>query len=202
MYLVFGLIVFAIGALLGWQAPALIASWRASREPIDLVICYANVDELHRRIKQGWKPDGEDLLGRSSPALLLAQEHQCRRSEEIMYLLLKAGADPNITSRHGELPLVWAVGNLDFARVSTLIEFGADVNKRDGRGQTPIMTSMGYDGNKLRNVVMAKYLLALGADVTLKDEKGRPAWAEAEAANMQEVVAVMKQAYDKAIGNK
>ena len=60
--------------------------------------------------------------------------------KEITELLLKNGADINITARdqHGGTPLHWAVfvGNKEMAKL--LVEGGADINAPDYDGYTPL----------------------------------------------------------------
>ena len=66
-------------------------------------------------------------------------------------LLLKAGANPNASTKHdvetnafyesvrvyAECPLHWAAAYGDEATIQLLIEHGADKSRKDGRGETP-----------------------------------------------------------------
>ena len=63
-----------------------------------------------------------------------------------------------------ELQLVEAAGSGDVAQIGALLEGGADVNARDGQGQTPVMAAT-Y-GNHVEAVAA---LLRAGADVNVRD---------------------------------
>ncbi len=57
---------------------------------------------------------------------------------EITQILLQAKADPNITNERGETALFNAVANAPLEEVKVLIDAGADVNKKDDNGYSPL----------------------------------------------------------------
>ncbi|MCU7812553.1 MAG: ankyrin repeat domain-containing protein, partial [Candidatus Thiodiazotropha sp. (ex Notomyrtea botanica)] len=77
-------------------------------------------------------------------------------------------ADMNEVCDDGLSPLSFAKNDENVIR--TLVKLGADVNKADEDGQTPLMYSI-KDGED-----RVKLLLALGADKTIKDKEGNTAY--------------------------
>lgn len=60
--------------------------------------------------------------------------------------VLDAGADPNAANDAGVTPLMWAVSDIDKARM--LVEAGADVRARSVDGRTPILAAASLRGNR------------------------------------------------------
>jgi len=87
---------------------------------------------------------------------------------EIINMLLQRGATVDATDEYGRTALSWAVTKGDFdGSAKALIESGADVNKTDGGGFTPLMRSAVTDHPRCFAL-----LLESGADVTPVN----PAW--------------------------
>jgi hypothetical protein len=83
-------------------------------------------------------------------------------------ILLKAGADPNQCSPHGDTPLM--VNALSGYWNKDLVKAGAKVNAQNKDGQTALMILATRDEvNEIHDALMA------GADPSLKDNKGRTA---------------------------
>ena len=87
---------------------------------------------------------------------------EVRNSEAVAYLL-RAGADPNLTSTGG-IALFAAVASDSLECVRLLVEAGSDVNARDCDGWTCLF--------HLRSVPVARHLLEHGADPALTDQCG------------------------------
>lgn len=90
--------------------------------------------------------------------------------------LLAAGVDPNAVCfpAHGFTPLHCVVSHdaqIASAAMRCLIAAGADVNIRDGEGETPVMSAaaMGIPGAIV-------FLAQHGADLTLRNSKGKSAY--------------------------
>jgi ankyrin repeat protein len=68
-----------------------------------------------------------------------------KAKNEIVRLLLKAGANAKAKDSWGGTPLLWAAdeGNLEIAKM--LLKAGADPNAGDGDGLTPLMASANYE---------------------------------------------------------
>ena len=92
----------------------------------------------------------------------------CSSSYSPVEMLLKAGADPNQSSPHGDTPLMVSClnGNWD----DNLVESGADVNAQNKVGQTALMMLAARD-----NVDEIRDALEAGSDASLKDKQGRTA---------------------------
>jgi ankyrin repeat protein len=107
---------------------------------------------------------------------------------ESMRLLLKYGADPNITTFAGTTPLMAAAGvNWVVAQTYTeskealleavklCLELGADVNATNSMGLTPLLGAANRGSNHL-----IEFLYDRGARLDVKDKEGRTplSWAE------------------------
>ena len=79
--------------------------------------------------------------------------------------LIAKGADVNTTDNHGSTPLMHA-RNLQVLEV--LLANKADINAMDDFGETALMSAAGFD-----NAEKVKFLLAKGADKSLKNKKGQ-----------------------------
>ena len=92
---------------------------------------------------------GENLLH-----VAVAKSEQGANTAQCIALLLAAGVDPNGKTKQGvetdsfynvtvysETPLHWAAAYGDEATVKMLIDAGADVSIKDGRGDTPLVWS-------------------------------------------------------------
>jgi ankyrin repeat protein len=93
------------------------------------------------------------------------------RTEEIFRLILDPFLAAGGNLNHGyHLALVEATGNKKHGQkiVELLLERGADINRADGRGSTPLYSALSNDNKKL-----VDYLIVRGADVTRIDEKGQ-----------------------------
>ena len=85
----------------------------------------------------------------------------------LVELLLKHGADPNTADNVGATALMWAVPDLQKARV--LIGAGAMVNARSTTlGRTPLLIAAAYPGT----IELLDLLLARGADLRATDTAG------------------------------
>ncbi len=86
--------------------------------------------------------------------------------DEMVKLLVDAGADVNAVSREGATPLMRAAG--DYEKTKLLLDRGAKIDARSNLGRTPLLIAAAYPGN-LKTV---KLLLERGGDVNDKDRVG------------------------------
>lgn len=99
-----------------------------------------------------------------------------------------AGAKIEMTTYEGVTPLNNAILKGDIEVVKKFIEYGTDVNEKSN-GMSPLMIAARYN-----RVEIIKILLANGANLNLKDEKGFTALKHAELSNAKEAVQILKQA--------
>lgn len=91
-----------------------------------------------------------------------------------------------ITSTYIGTPLCMAISKGDVEIVKKFIEYGADVHQMSN-GMTPLMYAARYN-----NVEILKLLVANGAKLNVKDEKGNTALDYAERSNATEAIAFLK----------
>ncbi len=87
--------------------------------------------------------------------------------DELVKLLIAAGADVNKANKYGNTPLYRAAWNGHTECAKLLIAAGADVNKADKFGETPL-----YCAADKGRTECVKLLIAAGADVNMADEDG------------------------------
>jgi ankyrin repeat protein len=80
---------------------------------------------------------------------------------------LKAGAKPNVASKAGFSPLIFAAENGDTHTAANLIAAGADVNYAVPAGMNALLIAMAA-----RKAPLAELLITKGADPTAKDRNG------------------------------
>ncbi|UPT73356.1 MAG: ankyrin repeat domain-containing protein [Elusimicrobiota bacterium] len=81
-------------------------------------------------------------------------------SEEVMELLLKNGAKPDVKGKTGNTPLAEAVAQGSMKKAELLLRFKADVNAYEGAA---LYAAMGT-----KNFPMLKFLKKQGADLNIK----------------------------------
>jgi ankyrin repeat protein len=118
-------------------------------------------------------------------------------------LLLAKGADihTTVTTRHrvrhglpmiGNLtPLMLAASWGSAAMIKTLLEAGADVNKRDVRGMTALMLAVGSEN---QDTAVVNLLLGAKADLNIKSEMGETALDWAKKFGSQAVIETLEHA--------
>lgn len=96
-------------------------------------------------------------------------------SIETISLLLKNGANPNVTGLRGLSPLHEASSKGHLTVVKNLIAAGSTVDAVSDDGVTPLMCAAAWGHGEV-----VQYLLANGADKTMKDDIGATAAEIAE----------------------
>jgi ankyrin repeat protein len=146
-----------------------------------------------------------------------------RRQTNVTKMLLALGADPNATSTEGTTPLADAALKGDLDGVRALLAHGAGPNAVSQAGTQPIHdAALGDNAEVIRELVMqgadvnartrdevqtplhiaaamgkmkaVEALVALGADLTIKDSKGRTPLDAAERVGLTDVVAFLRRA--------
>ena len=104
---------------------------------------------------------GSQVNFRSGPRSALSHASFAGR-HNVVKLLLKRGANPNLHPRTMALNWACAGGNLEIAK--TLLAADAEINGKDKDGDTPLMQSC-LDGN----LELVKWLIDSGADVHVRN---------------------------------
>ncbi len=93
-----------------------------------------------------------------------------RRRTEMVIALLEAGADPD-PMLFGGTPLMDVIKSRKFDMVPTLQKYGADINRLNGEGQTPLHRAIkvGF------RMVEVEEILKLGADPKTRNKQGQTA---------------------------
>lgn len=100
---------------------------------------------------------------------------------EVARLLIRAGADVNAQDHiYGNTALHEAP---DGATAQALIDGGADINRRNQDGQTPLMLTLDTD--------VTRVLLRAGADKTIRDNRGKTALDIAREFQLSEKIALL-----------
>lgn len=145
-----------------------------------------------------------------------------RKSKEISYLLIEAGADIESKTIYDETPLFPAVRINDIDMVKTLIGKGVDVNAVNSVGETPLYYAVAWGRLEIMDILidagadidvktslgkgllhtacwygeldMAKRLVKMGLDVEEKDKFGKTPIFDASFMNREEII---KYLYEK-----
>jgi hypothetical protein len=110
-------------------------------------------------------------------------------NQEMVKVLLSAGADVNARSKNGRTAVLNVQEDTTAEIVWTLVAAGAKVNRKDDDGNTPLMMAARID-----NVTVIKALLDAGVKVNAKNKEGRTALMEAAENDYEESVKVLLRA--------
>ena len=132
-------------------------------------------------------PNGETVLtSYLSKISMVLDEHE---DGEILPVLLKQGANPNVLNAKGQTPLDVCKATNKADVIAMMIPYGVDLNTQNEFGQTLLMTAVMEKNEKL-----AKLLLENGADVKAKDNDGDTVLHHAARAGLTELVPVLVKA--------
>ncbi len=142
----------------------------SSEEDIFNAICRNDIAFLKVALDLGWDPNKEfefpgmayrllPLMFRFEPGL------HCDLTVDTAEFLIESGADVNRSIGGDHVPLHDAAGSNDFEFVKLFVRHGADVNKLDGFGETPVLQTL--------DVEIAKFLVNAGTDVSVVDREGK-----------------------------
>lgn len=113
-------------------------------------------------------------------------------AKEIVDLLIKNGADVNMTTEFGETPLHFACSGGNHSDATTkvvefLIDNKANINAVSNQGETPIYQAV-YWGNE--NIV--KLLKSKGADLSIKTKEGKTPMDVAKEKKNESLIEILK----------
>lgn len=87
---------------------------------------------------------------------------------DMVKVLLKNNANPNLSLVDNSTPLFYAVRTCNFKIVKLLLENGADINHINERGNSPLMIAI-----KMRDAKGVAFLISKGASLTQRDTRGQ-----------------------------
>ena len=99
----------------------------------NLVCKNASMEDVKSRLGEITDVDEVDFKGWSGLHWALVRE-----VDAVINLLLDSGANPNLPTGTGRIPLIIALRSGQADAVKLLLKAGADPNQRDGDGRTPI----------------------------------------------------------------
>lgn len=113
---------------------------------------------------------------------------------ELVSDLLRRGASVDPLGRNfmANRPVHAALASRRWEAAKLLLAAGAEINRPDGHGWTPLLLTANNGGAE-----MVAYLLERGADPRVKNGKGQDAQELAEAGNHMEVVALLQKALSR-----
>jgi ankyrin repeat protein len=110
-------------------------------------------------------------------------------------LLISAGANVNDANNQGQTPLMFAAMTNPLPTVKYLLGSGAkaSINARDKWGQTALINALvaPHGGARWIDLETIKALIAAGADVNIKDNRGRSPLAIVQASRDQEAIKLL-----------
>ena len=127
-------------------------------------------------LDSGADVNARDVLGRTPLHYAAVSNHK-----QIIDDLLGSSATVDAADEQGNTPLHMAARRFRLGAVGQLLAAGADVNAMNVRGQTPLHL-LGADAREdVADVAalldtIAQVMVSAGADPSLKDEDGLPAW--------------------------
>jgi ankyrin repeat protein len=116
--------------------------------------------------------------------------------------LLEAGASPDGVDPERWTPLMIAAEHENFEAINILLSFGADINKSDNYGQTPLyiavdisidgtIQSGGKQGDEPTETIL--YLLEHGADLDAKNHNGKTPLDLAQSYQSQKIIKFLSE---------
>lgn len=173
-------------------------------------------------LKNFSKPISQEPRESAGPMPWSLEHSVTHRQTNVTKMLLKMGADPNALGTKGTTPLADAALKGDLENIRILLERGARANTVGQTGTQPIHdAALGDSAEVIRELVMkgadvnartrdesqtplhiaatmgkmkaAEALAALGADLTMKDARGRTPLDAAEQAGLTDVVAFLRR---------
>lgn len=107
-------------------------------------------------------------------------------ASDIVNLLLRRGANPNIGNSFGRTPLLLATFGQPISVLEALLQAGANVNAKANNGDTALMAAANYN-----NADALKMLLKYDADRSIKNDHGETALSIALSQNHREIAALL-----------
>ncbi len=151
---------------------------------------YCNdADEIRAQLRMGVSADIKDDNGWTPLHWSIDMSQAWGEPEQVVSLLLEAGASANAVDNSGFSVLMMACGRNNESVFEQLIRSGADVEARSAIGTTPL-----HEAAWCNFYEAIRRLLILGADPKQVDERGLTAEQIAEQCGFEESVSLLKAA--------
>lgn len=147
------------------EALKIIDDWKLSEGLQEMLFSY-DEDDVEEAIEAGADVNKKSIAD-GYPLIYYSEDDD---SIDIVKMLLKAGANPNIKDDYGVPLLSFAIDCSSDNIAKLLIKSGANVNEEDKVGKTPLMHAAEED-----NAVLVKALLSSGANANAIDKNGNNA---------------------------
>lgn len=142
-------------------------------------------------------PDVKNEQGRTILMVPYDMPHSDKKQIALTKVLLKIGANPNLTDREGKTALMYACNGwsgdivkiMPVERVRLLLQSGADPNIIDKKGKTALF----YAADSYQTEIVP-LLLKGGANVNVKDKQGNTALKLAQETGNEKIIQLLKQA--------
>jgi len=142
--------------------------------PLYIACLNEHVEMVRELVKHGADPNIGDYNDTRPLDVLFAITGFGNR--ELYRLILGAGADPNyMSSEDGHSLIVHAVWQGDPIIMKMLIDAGANVNRVDIDGNTPLMIACGVHGDHQPDIDIIKTLLEANVDMNIRSADGETA---------------------------
>ena len=152
--------------------------------PLHVASQHVNHSNVTLLLRSGAAVDEQDN-DKMTPLLWASQSP---RSGSVAWLLLKNGASVKARNSHGQTPLHFASENNFPNVVALMLQLGAEVNRSDNDGMTPLLCcAIG----PYRSGEVARLLLKKGANVHAKNSHGQTPLHLASENNFPEIVALL-----------
>lgn len=153
----------------------------------DIIKNRPDSDVLEQKLRQ------LKAMGATIPPKLYFVYNRGENDQRCISLLARYGANPNYYDPSKEptpTPLLLALNQeKDFYLVASLLSKGADPNKANAQGITPLMAAVGATGIRTRDTeYCVEYLINAGANVNAKDRYGKTALDYLKSANYNDDV--------------
>ena len=111
-----------------------------------------NITEVERVLRSGVDVNSHHAI--KIPTYIIVAS--CNDRGNIVELLLKYGANPNVTDKDGNTPLIWMIRYADKKSVQTLIDYGANIDIADNNKRTALHWAASSDISDIIKILLNK----------------------------------------------